>query len=171
MNPLSRAPNNNAERVERYRQRKLAAGETVSQEYIAMMMAEGDRDHEQDPEWAKDNMEYDLRTTDWILAKVRSSQVYAQNLYAAMCNNYFQKRDVMPILTDKTWSCTWRGSGRIVADMREEGDYLDWYCSGIIEDDIKGAPSYVSEGAVTEEIEADLLTLGWNVLGTSQVVI
>jgi hypothetical protein len=166
MKPLSCAPNNKAERVERYRQRKFAAGETVNQEYIAMMMEEGNRAHEQDPEWAKDNMEYDLRSTDWILAKVRNSQVYAQNLYAAMCNNYFQKRDVMPILTDKTWSCTWRSSGRIVADMREEGDYLDWYCSGIL-DDLEGAPAYVSEGAVTKEIEADLLTLGWNVLGTS----
>jgi hypothetical protein len=72
----------------------------------------------------------------------------------------------MPILTDKTWSCTWRSSGRIVADMREKGDYLDWYCSGIVGDDIKGAPAYASEGMVTEEIEADLLRLGWNVLDT-----
>jgi hypothetical protein len=164
MMPLSRAPSNNEERVERYRQRKLAAGETVSQEYIAMLMEEGDRAHEQDPAWAIDNMEYDLRSTDWILDKVRSSEVYAQNLYAALCNNDFQKRDVMPILTNKTWSCTWRSSGRIVADMREEGDYLDWYCSGIVEDDIAGEPTYASEGMVTKEIEADLLRLGWNVV-------
>mgnify|MGYP003705677079 CR=1 FL=1 len=29
--------------------------------------------------------------TDWILEKVRESDVYAQHLYAAMCNNEFQK--------------------------------------------------------------------------------
>ena len=42
---------------------------------------------EKDPAWKNNNMEYDLRSTDWILDKVRASEVYTQNLYAAMCNN------------------------------------------------------------------------------------
>ena len=118
---------------------------------------------EQDPEWQKDNMEYDLRTTDWILEKVRSSKVYAQNLYAAICNNDFQKLAIVPILTEKTWSASWRSAGGIVANMRQEGDYIDWYCSGIRE---QGMPDngYVSEMTVTYEIRADLKRLGWIVV-------
>lgn len=134
---------------------------------------------EADPKWQKNNMEYDLRSTDWILQKVRSSRSYAQNLYAAMCNNDFQKLDVIPILTNKTWSCSWRYAGGIVADMKQEGDYIDWYCSGIrdvsleLDDDQYQALSkseqehylitknYVSESVVTDEIREDLKRLGW----------
>lgn len=116
--------------------------------------------------WKENNLEYDLRTTDWILEKVRSSNVYAQNLYAALCNNDFQRNDVMPILKDETWSCSWRHAGGIVADMQERGDYMDWYCSGIRNNDF--APSYfVTEGIITEEIKNDLLKLGWLVFNKS----
>jgi hypothetical protein len=112
-------------------------------------------------EW---DLEYDLRTTDWILEKVRASESYAQNLYAAMCNNQFQRREVWPILKDQYWSCSWRSAGGIIANMREQGDYLDWYCSGIKSDDEDGSKGFVGESAVTEEIEQDLLKLGWNVI-------
>lgn len=111
---------------------------------------------EQDPEWQKDNLEYDLRTTDWILQKVREDEIYAQNLYAAMCNNEFVKLEVVPILKNKKWYCSWRHAGGIIADMREEGDYIDWYCSGYHDDD-----GYVSESVITDEIRKDLKTLGW----------
>jgi hypothetical protein len=114
------------------------------------------REREQDPEWQKDNLEFDLRTTGWILKKVRESDSYAQNLYAAMCNTDFIKNDVWPILKEKTWSCSWRYAGGIIADMREQGDYIDWYCSGI------GAENgNVCESVVTDEIREDLLKLGW----------
>jgi len=134
---------------------------------------------EQDPAWKKDNMEYDLRSTDWILDKVRASEVYAQNLYAAMCNNEFQKFDVMPILKDEKWSCSWRYAGGIIADMRESGDYIDWYCSGIkgemydtteveiteeIQQRIAITKQLVGESHVTDEIRADLKRLGWIVV-------
>lgn len=105
-------------------------------------------EQEQDPEWQKNNLEYDLRSTDWILKKVRESDDYAKALYAALCNNDFTKNDVWPILQEETWSCSWRYAGGIIADMREEGDYIDWYCSG-------------NEGYVDDEIKKDLLTLGW----------
>lgn len=132
---------------------------------------------EQSEEWRQDNLEYDLRATQWILDKVRADDVYAQHLYAAMCNTDFTKNAVWPILQEKQWSCSWRRAGGIVADMQERGDYIDWYCSGIRGEDMSEADfsalskerqeqylrnrAYVSEGKVTDEIRADLLTLGW----------
>ena len=122
---------------------------------------------EQDPEWAKNNLEYDLRSTDWILTKVRDSKLYAQNLYAALCNNQIQKNDVWPRLKDDFWSCSWRYAGGIIADMREEGDYLDWYCSGIKNEgyqddlDIPFPRGHVDESVITDEIRDDLFRLGW----------
>lgn len=113
-------------------------------------------EQEQDPEWQKNNLEWDLRTTDWILKKVRDNDDYAQNLYAALCNNDFIKNEVWPLLKDEDWGCSWRYAGGIIADMREEGDYMDWYCSGIGQSD-----GSVSEGIITEEIQEDLLKLGW----------
>lgn len=120
---------------------------------------------EQDPEWQKNNLEWDLRTTDWILEKTRNSDLYAQNLYAALCNNGFQRQDVWQILKDQTWSCTWRYAGGIIADMRQEGDYIDWYCSGIrggIADHDADVEGPVSEGEITDEIRQDLARLGWH---------
>lgn len=120
---------------------------------------------EMDTEWQKNNLEYDLRTSEFILNKVRNSDTYAQNLYAAMCNMKFQKMDVMPILKDEFWSCTWRHSGGIIADMQMKGDYIDWYCSGMGDGlgngDADGSKGYVPEGFVTDEIKEDLKTLGW----------
>ena len=125
-------------------------------------------DREQDPEWQQNNLEYDLRSCDWIIAKVRGNESYAQNLYAAMCNRNFRQNQVWPQLKNQTWSCSWRYAGGIVADMRGQGDYIDWYCSGIRGDvGIEGPdpfPDYVSEGHVTDQIRQDLFSLGWLVL-------
>lgn len=116
-----------------------------------------------DPEWQKNNMEYDLRTTDWILEKVRTSNIYAQNLYAAICNNNFQKLDVLPILKNQTWSASWRSAGGIIANMRQEGDYIDWYCSGMRCENVE-TNGYVPEQMVTDEIREDLNRLRWIVV-------
>ena len=122
----------------------------------------------------ENDLEYDLRSTDWILAKARASDAYAQNIYAAMCNMRWQRLDVMPILKDEYWSCSWRSSGGIVADMLQQGDYIDWYCSGMggLDGDYdpdggetfeqwQARTGYVSEGTVTDEILADFKALGW----------
>ena len=121
------------------------------------------RKREADPEWQKDNLEYDLRSTKWICDRAKSNKAYAQNLYAAMCNQDWQRNDVWPLLKGQTWSCSWRYAGGIVAHMREEGDYIDWYCSGI-----QGEPDddwvdlgHVPEGTVTDQIREDLFKLGW----------
>ena len=121
-----------------------------------------DMKRENDEEWQKSSMEYDLRTTEWILEKVRNSDRYAQNLYAAMCNNTFRKNEIVPILKEEEWSCTWRHSGGIIADMQEKGDYMDWYCSG--RGPAEGFEDYIDEGIVSDEIRADLFKLGWLVI-------
>jgi len=118
------------------------------------------------------DLEYEMMNSVWFRNKVRESKSYAQNLYAAMCNNEFVKNDVWPILEDKRWSCSWRSAGGIVADLREEGDYLDWYCSGIQgvtydtvgDEKIFREKQYVAEGVVTDEIRNDLLKLGWLII-------
>lgn len=136
--------------------------------------------------WKENNMEYDLRSTTWICDKVKGDDVYAQNLYAAMCNNDFQRNDMMPILKDQKWSCSWRSAGGIVSDMKEQGDYIDWYCSGIrdttpieqsdwdsltLEEQqrYKETEAYVSESVVTDEIRSDLKKLGWLVLNNKEM--
>lgn len=169
MTKLSKSPERNTFQMERYLARKAEAGETPSQEYVDMFesFSQQKARQETDPEWQKDNLEWDLRTTDWILDKVRSSDRYAQNLYAALCNMSWQRLDVMPILQDQLWGCSWRYAGGIIADMREQGDYIDWYCSGIgsAEEGFglghASGEGYVPEGHVTEEIESDLKRLGW----------
>jgi len=122
---------------------------------------------EADPAFQENNLEYDLRSTDWVREKCQSD-VYAQNLYAALCNMRWQKREVIPILKDEYWSCTWRSAGGIVADIQGRGDYIDWYCSGIRNASLDEADDqewdkrgYVGEGFVTEEIENDMYVLGW----------
>jgi len=145
-------------------------GENVDPNYIEMWenikLHEVQKEH--DPDWQKNNLEYDLRTTEWILEKVRNSDKYAQNLYASMCNREFIKNDVWPILTEQKWSCSWRHAGGVIADMKQEGDYINWYCSGIGDGlgngDKDRSKGYVSEGVVTDEIREDLLKLGWIVL-------
>ena len=113
---------------------------------------------ESNPEWQQNNLEYDLRTTQWILDKVRNSDSYAQNLYAALCNNEFVKLEVVPILKGEKWGCSWRSAGGIIANMLERGDYIDWYCSGI---DPCPDSGFVAEQVITSEIKEDLKKLGW----------
>jgi len=129
----------------------------------------------------------DLMASELMLAKVRGSNIYAQNLYAAMCNNEFQRLDVMDILRDQRWSCSWRSAGGIVAEMRDcNEDYLDYYCSGIrgstdlsaeefamMDPDQqirhKELLAFVSETVVTDEIEEDLRSIGWVVVETTEI--
>jgi hypothetical protein len=170
---ISKSPKRYTFQAENYVRRCEEKGEEPREDYLNFYKSARQQDEENmvNPEWQKDNLEYDLRSTDWILEKVRASKSYAQNLYAAMCNMEFIKLDVMPILKNQRWGCSWRHAGGIVADMRQEGDYIDWYCSGIngsydynetqAEFDKMG---YVAESVVTDEIREDLKRLGWAVV-------
>ena len=95
------------------------------------------------------NLEHDIIKADWLCKKIQESNDYAISFYGALCNNIFQKLDVMPILKEQHWSCSWRYAGGIVANVRNKREnYLDFYCSG-------------NEGYIIEEVEDDLKKLGW----------
>jgi hypothetical protein len=167
MTKASASPQRHSFQLECAKERAAEDGKEVPEYYENFWKSAKEQDEENlaNPEWQKNNMEYDLRSCEWMCDKVRASDTYAQNLYAAMCNMQFIKLDVLPILKNQRWSASWRHSGGIVADMRQEGDYIDWYCSGIGDGlgngDEDGSKEYVPEGHVTEEIETDLKKLGW----------
>jgi hypothetical protein len=106
------------------------------------------------------NLERDIRSTDWIISKVRDQEIYAQNLYAALCNNEYVPQDVWGILKNIHWDCTWRYAASLVAEIREDDSYIDWYCSGtgFAGTDFTG---FVEESYVTEEVEYDFNQIGW----------
>lgn len=98
------------------------------------------------------NLEKDLLASDTIAQKCINSNIYAQNLYAALCNNRF-------FYGDKEWTCSWRYAGGLVAQLVDtNGDYMDYYCSGIGSGEIVG---FVAESVVTDEIKLDLMKIGW----------
>jgi hypothetical protein len=116
----------------------------------------------------------DIYRDNEVLNKIRTREDYAQNLYAAWCNMQWCPKELWPTLRqdpDKDlWSASWRGAGGIVAQFRRQGDYMDWYCSGMggvatydLEegDAYMAKMKYVPEGHITDEIATDLDRLGW----------
>jgi len=85
----------------------------------------------------------DLAESERIREQVKGD-LFAGFLYAALCNN-----DWRHDRSNDTWSCTWRRAGDVVADLRSEGNYLDWYCWG-------------HEGMIDEVVLAELGVLGWH---------
>lgn len=173
---MNRSPDRHTFQRDAYIARCEEDGVEPSKAYLDMFdeMAKADQNWGTDPEQHKNDLEYDLRTTEWICDKAKASASYAQNIYAALCNQQWQKNDVWPLLKGEVWSCTWRYAGGIVADMTEKGDYIDWYCSGIGGPDGGGSEVdtemdavalaqklFVSEGTVTDEVREDFFKLGW----------
>ena len=175
---ISSSPDRHSFQKEGYVKRMEENNEPINEDYLDMFdkILEEHKNKFSNPESRVNSMEYDLLTTDWILEKVRQSKSYAQNLYAAMCNMRFVKKDLFPYLRqdpDKDLvSYSWRYSGGIIADMRQEGDYIDWYCSGMgglnreydgdeTNEQWQKRTGYVPESVITDEIHADLLRLGW----------
>lgn len=174
---ISKSPDRFSFQKESYIKGQEEAGDPISESYLDMFdnNLNAHKHRFDDPAQQKNNLEYDLLTTDWILEKTRANESYAQNLYAVMCNNDFTKRDLWPILKEQKWHCSWRYAGGIIADMRQQGDYIDWYCSGMgglnqefqnneTNDEWQKRTGYVPESTITEEIENDLHQLGWLVV-------
>jgi hypothetical protein len=182
MNKPSTSPDRNSFQKTSYQQRmREAVSDDVRNSARQMIelyeeWKKDDEKREMSEEWKKNNLEYDLRTVDWILEKVRASESYSQNIYAALCNNDFIKLEVFQVLREETWGCSWRHAGGIVAHMRGEGDYIDWYCSGMgglnsgydpesdeTFEQWQERTKFASEGVVTDEVKEDLHKLGWAV--------
>ena len=169
MKKVASSPERHTFQKEGYIKRCEEKGEVPNPDYVAMYETWREQDEANivDTSWQKNNMEYDLRSSKEMCDKVKASDAYAQNLYAAMCNMTWQSREFWQELKGETWSCSWRHSGGIISDMQEKGDYINWYCSGIgnaeLGNGLTGADGagYVPEGTVTEEIELDLNRLGW----------
>jgi len=174
MTKVNSSPERHTFQKENYIKHCEEEGKEPNPDYVNMYKTWREQDEENlvDPAWQKNNMEYDLRSSKEMCDRVKASDNYAQNLYAAMCNMTWQCREFWQEMKGETWSCSWRHAGGIIADMREQGDYIDWYCSGIGNEelgngldgtvpDITDGRNYVPEGQVTEEIELDLNRLGW----------
>jgi len=81
---------------------------------------------------------------------------FAQNFYAAFCNNEYAVDD-----NDVVASYSWRTSAEIVAEIRSlvnifHEDYMNWYCSGTM----SNQPDYVREEVITDEINRCLNQIG-----------
>jgi len=114
------------------------------------------------------HLDMDVCQCTWMVDKIRGDDAYAQNFYAALCNQSWWEQDAWEILRGRTWRVSWRTAGAIVADIRGEGDYLDWYCLGsFVWHDRDGyeptavEQRYVAEGMITAEIRHDLAQIGW----------
>lgn len=96
--------------------------------------------------------EKELRAS--ITPELLSDAKFCDGLYAAMCNMAWARKEwTREEKLTKFWSCSWRASGEIVAELRNDilktsENYLDFYCSG-------------NEGRVDERIREFFGSFGW----------
>jgi hypothetical protein len=88
------------------------------------------------------DLENDLGISPRIRGLVRR-ELFATLLYGALCDTVWRHK-----ATGIPWHCSWRHAGGVVANLRCQGDYLDWYCS-------------MGEGLIDEQVLAEIGTLGW----------
>ena len=96
-------------------------------------------------ETAAPSLERDLVASSLFRDRVRFP-AFAELLYASLCGTRWRHR-----ATGTAWSASMRQAGAIVANVRGEGDYLDWYCSG-------------GEDVVDERIAALIGELSWDLV-------
>lgn len=83
-----------------------------------------------------------LRT---LSERVRTDDAFAHELYGALCNMRWRRRDA----ATEPVSMSWRHAGGIVSHLACKGGYyLDYYCSG-------------NEGVVSARVRETLGALGW----------
>lgn len=91
------------------------------------------------------SLEHDLVQSVDLCARVREDHTFAQELYAALCNNQFLH--VSASTDTDYWTCTWRYAADLIGTMRGDGAD-DMYSSG-------------HEGHVSERVCDALSQLGW----------
>lgn len=115
------------------------------------------------------NLEDELKQNVALCQRIAESEVFAQHVYAALCNQRFFPLDA-PQTDENEWTCSWRQAGGIIADIRNAyyhepqntgilEDYLHWYCSGM--GFLDGA---VDEGVVTGDVRTAMYEMGWDII-------
>lgn len=74
--------------------------------------------------------------------KVRVTPIFARQVWGALANVEWSHAEHGAI------SYSFRAAGDLVAAMRKDGDYNDWYCSA-------------SSGSVPDEVSEPMRKLGW----------
>ena len=81
-------------------------------------------------------------TTDSVIKTKIENDMFAKELYAALCNIIWKN-------SEEEYSCTWRYAGELVASLRDKNeDYMDFYCSG-------------NEGIISENVKNILTKYNW----------
>jgi hypothetical protein len=94
------------------------------------------------------DLEKDVVDTDWLRERITSSEEYARAFYSTLCNNAFKHKEGGPL---DIWTCSWRYAGEMLSNIRAQGDYSYYYCSG-------------NEGVIDPEVRFDIAQIGWNIL-------
>lgn len=74
--------------------------------------------------------------------KIKTNDDFCESVWSALANVIWRNKD------GSEFSCTFRYAGGLIANIRGQGDYLDWYCCGPYEN-------------VSDEISSGLSGLGW----------
>jgi len=86
------------------------------------------------------NFEEDLQNLFEV--RMKGSDSFCSEVWCSLSNIIWKNED------GSEFSATFRYAGGLIASIIEEGDYMDWYCSG-------------EYATVSEDIANGLLTLGW----------
>ncbi len=108
------------------------------------------------------DLEHEMEHDAIVISYLENIDI-ARQFYAALCNMRWKKEDNRPEdqqIIDKlkgvdstVWSVGWRGSGGIIADIRNRHyntaeDYMSFYCSG-------------NEGFVSDLVNECFKRMGW----------
>lgn len=74
--------------------------------------------------------------------RIKTSDEFCKSLWSALANVDWINED------GTEFGCTFRHAGAIIAEIRGDGGYMDWYCSG-------------EYATVSDEIANELKKLGW----------
>ena len=74
--------------------------------------------------------------------KIKMEDEFCQNAWSAIANKIWKNTD------GAEFAASFRYAGGVIAGIRGEGSYMDWYCSG-------------PYATVTNEIESAMKELGW----------
>jgi hypothetical protein len=112
--------------------------------------------------------EHDAQFEKIIFSSISKEQAkdlsFMNELYAALCNmTWARNEDVEKEGRLPFFSCTWRTSGAICAEIRTElldlhENYLDFYCAG-------------NEGKVSERVREHFANHGWQPVSWDEIEI